>query len=60
MKLEDVEAIVKKGHKMEITVSSRPGKWNVTTKLQGEIMESYRPLSKVEVLELVRAALVES
>ncbi len=60
MKLKDVETIVKEGHKMEITVSSRPGTWNVTTKLHGKMIERYRPLNKNKVIELVRAALAES
>ena len=57
MKTNDIESICSEGHLMEIRLSKIPGKWHVRTTCDGQLRESYRPLTREEVIEIVESAL---
>ncbi len=59
MNLQDIETINTTEHLMEIKKSSKRGKWLLKTTRNGELLESYRPLTKEEMLQIIGAALVE-
>jgi hypothetical protein len=59
MNIQDIERINTTEHLMEIKKSSKRGKWLLKTTRNGVVMESYRPLTKDEALQIIGAALVE-
>jgi hypothetical protein len=59
MNLQDIEPINTTEHLMEIKKSSKRGKWLLKTTRNGVVLESYRPLTKDEALQIIGAALVE-
>ena len=58
-KFLDVEPINTPEHRMEIRLMGDPNRWTIKTTEDGELRESYRPLTKKEILKVVAAALVE-
>lgn len=57
MNLQDIEPINTTEHLMEIRKSSKCGTWLLKTTRNGVVLESYRPLTKEETLQIIGAAL---
>ena len=59
MNLEYIESINTAGQRLEITKSNRPDKLIIKTFKNGVTRESYRAMTKEEVIQIVGAALTE-
>ena len=57
MNLNDIEKIDTAEHLLEINLSNKPDRWNLKITKNGKLRESYRPLTKDEVIQVILGSL---